>query len=161
MVESSPAQRLHGEGVGSGQRPGAANAVGTWLWGQCVGVDGRWSSRLRLTRWHGDGVGPEQRARSSERCRDIAIGSMREFDPGSEQTLAACLTHASRTRKSASADEYSGARVSNAWVIYPSVRNNPPKGGLIPDNTDTLRSVFQRRPLFTSFRRRMSPRTIS
>ena len=28
-----------------------------------------------------------------------------EFDPGSEQTLAACLTHASRTRKFASADE--------------------------------------------------------
>ena len=28
-----------------------------------------------------------------------------EFDPGSEQTLAACLTHASRTRKSVSADE--------------------------------------------------------
>ena len=84
-----------------------------------------------------------------------------EFDPGSEQTLAACLTHASRTRKSASADEYSGARVSNAWVICPPVRNNPPKGGLIPDNTDALRSVFQRRPLFTSFRRRMSPRTIS
>ena len=28
-----------------------------------------------------------------------------EFDPGSEQTLAACLTHASRTRKSASVDK--------------------------------------------------------
>ena len=28
-------------------------------------------------------------------------GFKREFDPGSESTLAACLTHASRTRKSA------------------------------------------------------------
>ena len=29
----------------------------------------------------------------------------REFDPGSESTLAACLRHASRTRKEASASE--------------------------------------------------------
>ena len=28
-----------------------------------------------------------------------------EFDPGSEQTLAACLTHASRTRKGPSGPE--------------------------------------------------------
>ena len=28
-----------------------------------------------------------------------ATGFKREFDPGSESTLAACLTHASRTRK--------------------------------------------------------------
>ena len=35
-----------------------------------------------------------------------------EFDPGSGRTLAACLIHASRARKSS--DEYSGARVSNA-----------------------------------------------
>ena len=26
----------------------------------------------------------------------------------------------------------SGERVSNAWVIYPEVGDNPPKGGLIP-----------------------------
>ena len=36
-----------------------------------------------------------------------------EFDPGSERTLAACLTHASRARKFPSGSEYSGARVSN------------------------------------------------
>ena len=36
-----------------------------------------------------------------------------EFDPGSERTLAACLTHASRARKGASAPEYSGERVRN------------------------------------------------
>ena len=28
----------------------------------------------------------------------------------------------------------SGERVSNAWVIYPKVGDNPPKGGLIPHN---------------------------
>ena len=36
-----------------------------------------------------------------------------EFDSGSERTLAAYLTHASRTRKEASASEYSGERVRN------------------------------------------------
>ena len=36
-----------------------------------------------------------------------------EFDPGSGRTLAACLTHASRARKSPSGGEYSGGRVSN------------------------------------------------
>ncbi len=41
-----------------------------------------------------------------------------EFDPGSELTLVACLSHASRARKSSSEGEYSGKRVSNAWVIY-------------------------------------------
>lgn len=55
-----------------------------------------------------------------------------EFDPGSELTLAACLTHASRTRKPSSEGEYSGARVSNAWVIYLSLGDNAPKGALIP-----------------------------
>ncbi len=27
----------------------------------------------------------------------------------------------------------SGVRVRNAWVTYPEVRDNPPKGGLIPN----------------------------
>ena len=57
-----------------------------------------------------------------------------EFDPGSERTLAACLTHASRARKSPQGDEYSGERVSNTWATYPSVRNNPAKAGLIPND---------------------------
>jgi hypothetical protein len=43
----------------------------------------------------------------------------REFDPGSESTLAARLTHASRTRKPGQPGEYSGVRVSNTWVIHP------------------------------------------
>ena len=41
----------------------------------------------------GDGSLPTTRRQAS--------GFKREFDPGSESTLAACLTHASRTRKSA------------------------------------------------------------
>ena len=36
-----------------------------------------------------------------------------EFDPGSERTLAAYLTHASRTRNGTSVPEYSGERVRN------------------------------------------------
>ena len=59
-----------------------------------------------------------------------------EFDPGSERTLAACLTHASRTRKGSQDPRYSGERVSNTWVTHPRVGNNLPKGGLIP-NEDT------------------------
>src|SRR5208337_4806607 len=68
---------------GSGARPAALAcqpriarprpyAVGTWRCGQCVGGDGRWSSRLRLRRWHGEGVGPEQRAGAA-----YAVGTWR------------------------------------------------------------------------------------
>ena len=56
----------------------------------------------------------------------------REFDPGSESTLAARLTHASRTRKPGQPGEYSGVRVSNTWMIYLLVGDNPGKPGLIP-----------------------------
>ena len=56
----------------------------------------------------------------------------REFDPGSESTLAARLTHASRTRKREQSRKYSGVRVSNTWVIYPLVGNNAGKPALIP-----------------------------
>ena len=53
---------------------------------------------------------PEVVANTSFRAMELAAyllpvgrrsGFKREFDPGSESTLAACLTHASRTRKSA------------------------------------------------------------
>ena len=57
-----------------------------------------------------------------------------EFDPGSELTLVACLSHASRTRKPSSEGEYSGGRVSNAWVTCLRVGNNIPNGVLIPNN---------------------------
>ena len=44
-----------------------------------------------------------------------------EFDPGSGRTLAACLTHASRTEilLKLAIKYLSGGRVSNAWVICP------------------------------------------
>ena len=60
-----------------------------------------------------------------------------EFDPGSGRTLAACLTHASRTeRPSIFGGGYSsGERVSNTWVICPALRDKPGKLGLIPDRS--------------------------
>ena len=59
-------------------------------------------------------------------------GLLGEFDPGSGRTLAACLRHASRAG-SPGDRAVSGGRVSNAWVTYPRVRDNPSKGGLIPE----------------------------
>ncbi len=35
---------------------------------------------------------------------------------------------------SACRGQSSGARVSNAWVIYLQIRDNPPKGELTPNN---------------------------
>ena len=65
-----------------------------------------------------------------------------EFDPGSERTLAACLTHASRAvTGTACCPLTSGERVSNTWVIYLSVRNNPRKLELMPDKTTLCLSV--------------------
>ena len=63
----------------------------------------------------------------------------REFDPGSGRTLAACLTHASRTMKlwrRLRPTEWwiSGGRVSNAWVTCLSERNNIWKRMVIPHN---------------------------
>ena len=60
-------------------------------------------------------------------CRFCFFG---EFDPGSGQTLAECIRHASRTSLRAS-----GGRVSNTWVTCLVVGNNSPKGELIPHNT--------------------------
>src|ERR1044072_9704808 len=57
-----------------------------------------------------------------------------EFDPGSGRTLAACLTHASRTERPLRGYS-SGERVSNTWVICPALRDKPGKLGLIPDMT--------------------------
>ena len=62
-----------------------------------------------------------------------------EFDPGSGRTLAACLTHASRTMKPPRG-RISGERVSNTWAICPSLWDKPWKRGLIPD-TDPCRHL--------------------
>ena len=55
-----------------------------------------------------------------------------EFDPGSGRTLAACLTHASRTVNLLRWG-ISGERVSNTWATCPRLWDNSKKLGLIPD----------------------------
>src|SRR5881392_3872262 len=59
-----------------------------------------------------------------------------EFDPGSGRTLAACLTHASRT-VTLLRELISGERVSNTWATCPSLWDNSGKPGLIPDMTSS------------------------
>ena len=62
----------------------------------------------------------------------------REFDPGSGWTLAACLTHASRTKRcNRNSSEgkmqwLSGGRVSNAWATCLTQGDNSWKRLLIP-----------------------------
>ena len=74
-----------------------------------------------------------------------------EFDPGSGWTLAACLRHASRTRRpietywnwsactkmdlSGFGFPSSGRRVSNTWVIYLRDWDNVWKRTIIPDDS--------------------------
>jgi hypothetical protein len=54
-----------------------------------------------------------------------------EFDPGSGQTLAACLTHASRTGL-LFRDGPSGGRVRNTWATCRAVGDTPRKRGTRP-----------------------------
>src|SRR5918911_592470 len=77
-----------------------------------------------------------------------------EFDPGSGRTLAACLTHASRTVKPLRG-WISGERVSNTWATCPWLWDNSGKPGLIPDMT-TFRMVGGGK----GFRLGMGPRPI-
>ena len=65
-----------------------------------------------------------------------------EFDPGSELTLVACLSHASRARKPPSGGEYSGERVSNAWVTCLRVGDNSSNELLIPNDKARLWSCL-------------------
>ena len=75
----------------------------------------------------------QRRFRSQERFHEV-IELYGEFDPGSGRTLAACLTHASRTgRLKACFYEPSGKRVSNAWATCRKDGDNIPKGVLIPN----------------------------
>ena len=76
---------------------------------------------------------------------DIFYG---EFDPGSGRTLAACLTHASRTEYKMKLAIFilSGGRVSNAWITCLIDRDNSWKRLLIPDTLNRphgwLRKAF-------------------
>ena len=65
--------------------------------------------------------------------------NIREFDPGSGWTLAACITHSSRTELfwlilREALRQLSGGRVSNAWATCPCVGDNVWKRTLIPHN---------------------------
>ena len=72
------------------------------------------------------------------------LSSSEGFDPGSERTLAAWIRHASRTRKVSSETEYSGERVSNAWITYLRDGDNFSKGKLIPNNVQVHKFLDQR-----------------
>ena len=63
----------------------------------------------------------------------VWIQFVREFDPGSGWTLAACITHSSRT-VIALRGMISGGRVSNAWATCPCVGDTVWKRTLIPHN---------------------------
>ena len=82
-----------------------------------------------------------------------------EFDPGSGRTLAACLTHASRTefkRKLANL-KLSGGRVSNAWITYLKDWDNTGKLVLIPDKLIGAPALMRK----GAIRIKMGPRPIS
>ena len=83
-------------------------------------------------------------------CLCVVVG---EFDPGSGRTLAACLTHASRTERPTTfgGGYSSGERVSNTWVICPALWDKPGKLGLIPDTTN-LRMGCWWKALWSGFR---------
>ena len=82
----------------------------------------------------------------------------REFDPGSGRTLAACLTHASRTElKGACFFQLSGGRVSNAWVTCLSEGDNVLKRTLIPHKIVASHEVA----IKGAIRYEMGPRRIS
>ena len=72
-------------------------------------------------------------------CTGLPVNIHGEFDPGSGRTLAACLTHASRTMNHLRVG-ISGERVSNTWAICPALWDKPWKRGLIPD-TDPRRHL--------------------
>lgn len=88
-------------------------------------------------------------------CTGLPVNIHGEFDPGSGRTLAACLTHASRTMNLLR-EGISGERVSNTWAICPALWDKPWKRGLIPDmSLGGISRVVKLR------RCRMSPRPIS
>ncbi len=146
-VALTPAERvlvaaaLRGALRGPDAQPGASGARSLKLrqqWKTSVLVDGlrvggdplaahraacRRALARRLVSAFGSGPGRAVHGSPATTSRDRTG----EFDPGSERTLAAGLTHASRTRL-----RPSGERVSNTWVTCPLEGDNPGKPGLIP-----------------------------
>ena len=90
---------------------------------------GNWSNLKKRSQFH-----RESRKRDLLRLKK----SLREFDPGSGWTLAACLTHASRAEIIAEGGfgrihgYLSGGWVRNAWRTCPSQGDNSWKRLLIP-----------------------------
>ena len=75
-------------------------------------------------------------------CSNKVLVLFGEFDPGSGRTLAACLTHASRTVRPFRGYT-SGERVSNTWVICPALWDKPGKLGLIPNTPCWLHGLVR------------------
>ena len=79
--------------------------------------------------------------------------SIREFDPGSGWTLAACLTHASRTKHGKGFPSgmklpwLSGGRVSNAWVTCLIQGDNSQKWLLIPHKRTASHDAVWKTPV--------------
>ena len=77
----------------------------------------------------------------------------REFDPGSGWTLAACLTHASRTGFTRWRDfgqilgELSGGRVSNAWATCLTLGDSSWKRLVIPHKRTVLHGTVWKTPV--------------
>ena len=123
------------------------------LWGKSLGEKRKKISSLRYwidsVRYQLETVGIEQENRpfwvqffnlKSLKIRtelfnygEVQQNNDEEFDPGSGWTLAAGLTHASRTVTWVACNLMtSGARVRNAYTTYPLQGDSPGKLGLTP-----------------------------
>ena len=101
------------------------------------------ANEVEIQRWRDWSLKTEQKLNTKERqlfykkrsFRDlkIRVKSNGEFDPGSGWTLAACLIHASRTKRASLLE----LLVANGWVIHKQPtcrdRNNAWKRVLKPD----------------------------
>ena len=110
-----------------------------------------------------EGINSEEQSEKSQILKDSKKGSQSnlvriktfiwEFDPGSGWTLAACLTHASRTETLRCGDFgqslwcFSGGRVSNAWVTWPTLGDNSWKRLLIPHKRTVSHDTVWKTPV--------------
>ena len=120
--------------------------VRTWNFESFLLLVNRWKSQLQL----------KQSDTSDSKVDFKNFGSLntifREFDPGSGWTLAACLTHASRTELlwwsfRMDLKQLSGGRVSNAWVTCLTLGDNSQKWLLIPHKRTGLHDPVWKTPV--------------
>ena len=88
-------------------------------------------------------------------------GSSGEFDPGSERTLAACLTHASRMRKHLSGREEHGRRVRSTYLTGRIMGDTLAKVGIIPHTLVAVEGDEESWPLRACWRGVRGMRPIS